>query len=185
MAEIEVERKSHSWIWWVIGIIILALIAWALLAGDDEEEIAVTPAPIEEPAMDPPPPEPVAQGPASLGDLLGNPAGYIGQTLELAPAEVQVAEVPSDGGFWVEDGGARVFVIINEPPPPGADESQQNEPLNIQPGQTVRIREAVAQDPTFITSLRGEISPESTEILESEPVYLVTDWGNVQIVDGQ
>lgn len=144
MAEIDVERKSSSWIWWVIGLIILVLIMWAWLAGDDDEDAVVTPvtiaAPIEEPtAAKPPPPEPIAQGPLSLADLLGNPGAYIGQGVDLAPDAVRVAAVPSDRGFWVEDGGARVFVIINEPPPPDANEAMVNEPLNIQPGQSVRI----------------------------------------------
>jgi len=50
MAEIDVQRKSNSWIWWVIGLIILALIAWAVFGGDAEDRVEVTPAPIEAPA---------------------------------------------------------------------------------------------------------------------------------------
>lgn len=72
MADIDVERKqSNSWIWWLLGLIVLGLLIWWLAAalGDDEPEVATTP--LEAPAAVPMGPvepgvvnEPVVPSPA-------------------------------------------------------------------------------------------------------------------------
>lgn len=52
MADIDVERKSSpTWLWWLLGLIVLALLIWALTRGDDEVETAeiVEPAPVVTP----------------------------------------------------------------------------------------------------------------------------------------
>ena len=43
MAEIRIEKKSYAWIWWLIGLIVLALVIWLIVgSGDDEAETAAT-----------------------------------------------------------------------------------------------------------------------------------------------
>jgi hypothetical protein len=186
MADIDVERKGPS-IWpWIIGLIILALLIWALveLFGEDEAEVAEAPVPaVVSPGpvpADPPPPEPIAQGPRTLADLMGTPAAFIGQPFS-TPAAVRVAEVPSDRGFWVEDQGARVFVVLNEGGPGTADvQGRVDERPDLNPGDMVQVTEAVAQDPTFINSLQGPLDDQTRQILQGLPVYLVTDARNIQ-----
>ena len=152
-----------------------------LLAGCAEEEPVEEVAPVVATPAPAPPPEPIAQSAAfSVADVFANPTPYVGRTV--TPEALRVAEVPSDRGFWVEEGGQRIFVVVNEPPAPAANEAMRNEPLNIQPGQTVRIREAVIQDPTFITSLPGNISEETRSILRGLPFYLVADARNINVL---
>lgn len=48
MADIDIERKgSPVWIWWILGLLVLGLILWALIGmgGDDDVDV-VEPAPV-------------------------------------------------------------------------------------------------------------------------------------------
>ena len=187
MADINVERKGPS-IWpWIIGLIVVALLIWALaeMLGDDDE-VAVAPVPEQGivPA-NPPPAEPVAQGPLNtIASVLGNPSGVVGQTFRPA-APLRVAEVVSDRGFWVEDQGQRLFVIINEGAP-GQPQGQADvqgaraEMPDVNPGDMIRITEGVVRDPTFLQNLQGPIEPETRQTANGLTVYLVTDGRNIQ-----
>lgn len=70
MADIDVERKGTSPLPWILGLILLALLAWALwsmLDDDDDGEVAVVPA---DTVADTTPIPPVAGGPAAGGDVV-------------------------------------------------------------------------------------------------------------------
>jgi hypothetical protein len=174
MADIDVERKGGmSWLWWILGLILLALIIWWIAAaGDDEPEVAevVEPAPVVTPTTTP---EPIAQGPLCVSQVLSAPMTYIGQTL--GTCQVQVVEVPTDRGFWVEENGQRIFAIIIDQP--------QEQPKDINPGQTVRITEAVLRDRTFLPQIPGVPLDQDTEnIAEQEEFFLVVDERNINIL---
>lgn len=52
MADIDIQRKSGmGWLWWVLGLIVLALLAWWFLAADNEE-VATDPTLTEQPAVE-------------------------------------------------------------------------------------------------------------------------------------
>jgi hypothetical protein len=74
MAEIDVERKSSpTWIWWLLGLIVLGLIAWVALSGDDPEPAdTIAPAPVSAPEV-----------PNGETDLAGLPGGL--RNLAAAP----------------------------------------------------------------------------------------------------
>ena len=189
MADIDIERKGPG-VWpWIIGLLLLGLLAWAVMEWVDVDEpeavvpvAAVDPAPLAPVATDPPPPAPVAQGAAlTLAGVLGNPAGYFGRTV--TPEAVRVTGVPSDRGFWVEDQGQRVFVVLNEGGPGTADvQGKQAEKPDIDPGDVVRIREAMVHDPSNLQNVQGPLDDQTRQVLNGLPVFLVTDARNVEIV---
>jgi hypothetical protein len=174
MADIDVERKGGgmSWLWWLIGLIVLALILWAIFAGDDEPEVAevVPPAPVVTPTTTP---EPVAQLPGiSIADILGDPAAFIGEDFT---DEVVVESVPTDRSFWIEDQGQRLFAIIIDDP--------AEEPKDINPGQELRITEGVLRDRTFLPEIPGVPLDQDTEnIAEQQPIFLTVDERNINIL---
>lgn len=54
MADIDVERKSSpTWIWWLLGLILLAVLIWALTRGGDDAD-TITPAPVAGPVVEDP-----------------------------------------------------------------------------------------------------------------------------------
>ena len=178
MAEINVERKSgFPWLWVILGLLVLALIIWWVMP--DEEPVAVAPLPAPA-VVDAPPPVPVAQGPAfTVADVLGNPTPWIGRTV--TPQALRVAEVPSDRGFWVEEQGQRMFVVLNEGGPGTADvQGQAAEQPDINPGDMIQITEAMVHDATFLQNIQGTLSPETRQILEGQQVFLVTDGRNIR-----
>jgi hypothetical protein len=193
MADIDVERKSGTaWIWWLLGLIVLALLAWWLFAGDDEPEVAgvVEPAPVVAPAgptpANPPPPAPVAQGGLlTLADVWANPAANFGNRV-YTPESVRVTEVISDRGFWVEDQGNRILVVLNESAPGAPNQADvQGMPAempDLNAGDMIQITEAMAHDPTQLQNLQGPIEPDVRQALNGQRVFLVTDGRNIRKV---
>lgn len=87
MADIDVERKKHGSIWpWILGLLLLALLVWALFAlfGDDEPEVVQDP--IAAPVATPAPAAPADSGvPPAVSTFLaqcteaqGSPQGQMG-----------------------------------------------------------------------------------------------------------
>lgn len=179
MADINVERKSPG-IWpWIIGLLVLALLIWALVAvlgGDDEAELAVVdPLATEVTEVDPtlPPvetPAPIAEGVGvPVSQIIESPATWTGRTVG---GEVRVVEVPTDRGFWIEDQGERLFVILRDAP--------AEQPVDINPGQTIRMSEAMIYDD--VANLPGEIDADTRNIVQGLPVFLGVDEANVEIL---
>ena len=110
----------------------------------------------------------------TIGDILGNPDRYVGETFP--QAEVNVTEVPTDRGFWIEDEGRRLFAIIIDQP--------QEEPKDINPGQTLRIEEGVLRDRTFLPAIPGVPLDQDTEnIAEQQPIFLTVDEQYINILE--
>ena len=182
MAEIEVQRKtSMAWLWWLLGALAVALLLWWLLAaGDDEEEVATVVDPAV-PAMVTPTttPEPIAQGSLCVAQVLSAPTTYIGQTLGTCP--VQVAEVVSDRGFWIEENGTRVFVVVNEGGAGVADaQGRMAERPDINPGQSINITEARVLD--NVANLAGPLDPQTQNAAQQQPWFLAIDAANVNVL---
>ncbi|MBW3570397.1 MAG: hypothetical protein KY467_04765 [Gemmatimonadetes bacterium] len=179
MADIDIERKrGGSWMW-VLGLVLLALVIWLLWGLFDGDDEAAVVEPVAAPVVDevqplPPaanPPTPVAQAAGiPVSQIIESPATWTGRTVG---GEVRVTEVVSDRGFWIEDQGERLFVLINESGPETPDVNQ---------GQTLRIREAVVYGAQNLANIPGTLEPQARQIAQGQPVVLATDGRNIEIL---
>lgn len=175
MANIELERNQGgmSWLWWVLGLLALILILWWIWP-DSETELGVVDEPMEsvEPVTTP---EPVAtMAGVTIGDILGSPDGFIDGSFP--GAEVMVVEVPTDRGFWIEDEGERLFAIVIDQP--------QEEFIDINPGQTLRIDQGMLRDRTFLPEIPGAPLDAATQaIAEQQDIFLVVDEAQITILE--
>lgn len=176
MANIELERNEGGmgWLPWVLGIMAVLLILWWMWPTG-ETELGVVDDDVEsyEPVTTA---EPVGtMAGASIGDILGSPDAFIDGSFPTA--EVMVAEVPTDRGFWIEDEGQRLFVIVIDQP--------QEEFVDINPGQTLRIDEGMLRDRTFLPEIPGApLDAATEEIADQQEVFLVVDEANITILTG-
>ena len=74
-------------------------------------------------------------------------------------------------GFWIQDQGERLFVLINESGPEAPDINQ---------GQSLRLPEAVVY--TSVQNLPGSLQEQARNIAQAQPVVLAVDSRSVQIV---
>lgn len=174
MAEIKMEKKESGgmgWLWVLIALILLALLAWWLWPEAEVEEPLVTATEIE--AVEPLP-EIVPETPElTLSQIVASPAMYVGQTYD---GVVRVTEVPTDRGFWVESDGARVFAILIDQP--------QESSIHIQQNTTIRMEQATVRDQTALGSLEGApLDAATEEIIRNEQVFLMVDEDNIQMPD--
>lgn len=165
MAEIKIEQKaSSSWLWWALGLVVLALLAWWLLAGrDDTRNVAVASgdvATVTDAGMIT---EWNALTAASAGELAG-------RRVALSAAPVQ--EVVSDKGFWVGDATNRAFIVRGDEsspatPPDGA--------VNV--GQTVAVWGMAERMPSDLTQQATAWNLRATDasVLGQQPVYVQAD----------
>ena len=161
-----------AWLWWILGLLLLALLVWWLWPdGDGDVEPLVTD---EVGVVEVEPVAPVVAevepGNIPIADILANPAQWAGREVS---GEVSVAEVPTDRGFWIEDGGARMFAILVDQPP---------EQPNVNAGQMVSISQAVLRDRTFLPEMQGApLDADTRRIAESQALFLVVDEANLTI----
>lgn len=104
-------------------------------------------------------------------EVLRAPTDWVGRTVS---GKARVVEVPTDRGFWVESGGQRIFAILIDQP--------QEDPIDINVGQTLQITTATVHDASTLDQIPGEPMEEETKTLaRSQPVYLVVDEDDVTI----
>lgn len=175
MAEIKIEPRRPA-IWaWVLGLLALLLIIWAAmeLLGNDPEAASLDPmlSPAVDVAptrLDPSPADTAAVG-IPFAAILGSPAGWVGRTVS---GEAAVPGVPTDRGFWIEDGGQRLFVVLDDGP--------AEVPINIQSGQKLRITGATVYDD--VANVPGELDADTRRILQDQPVFLGVHERNVEVL---
>lgn len=172
MAEIPVEKKSGlGWLWILLAILLLGLLIWWATTAGDDDEIAV-----ETETAEIVTPQVVGTAPGiSIGDILGDPAAYRGRDDFRAEVAVPVDAEMTDRGFWIEDEGERLYVILNDGP--------MEVPVHINPGQTLRIDQGMLRDRTFFPNLPGELDATTESIAEQQPIFLVVDEDNIEILE--
>jgi hypothetical protein len=173
MAEIPIEKKSNlTWLWILLGLILVALLIWWAVGSDDDAEV-VEPVAVEEQMVatedDAALP---AEGAATLATILANPAQYVGSAFS---GEVSVDGPLTDRGFWVESDGQRMFALIDDGP--------REVPMDINPGQQLQISTATVTSPASIGDLPGdELDADTRRIAEEQEVFLVVDEDNMEII---
>ena len=172
MAEIDVQRRNSTvWPWLLLGLLVLGIVVWAVAQAfdDGEEEVRSAPvatAPAADVEVGVPQRIPVAQ-------ILQTPAGFVGQILN---GEAQVVEVPTDRGFWIDDEGQRMFVIINETP------GTAGEVIDINSGQTLQMSDATLYDARNLQAVTGELDADTRRIASEQQFVLGVSAQNVRIV---
>lgn len=177
MAEIPVERKSSmTWLWILLALILLGLIIWWATSGDDEENLMADEDIVAADTLG----DEQADGTEGLGteggvtiaQILANPSQYIG-TSDFQ-GQFNVAEVPTDRGFWVEQNGDRLFALIIDQP--------AEEPKDINPGQQIRVTDGMIRDTTGLSEMPGEPLDEATQqIASDQDALLLVDEANIEI----
>ena len=191
MAEIHVEKKPRSgwaWVWVLLLLVAIAVLAW--LYWPDRVTGPNAPATTTDPAMGtdpsvvdavPLPDAPQApQSPAMISEIRANPEQWVGReylgVVNVADSgTTDETAMPSERGFWIEQDGQRLFVLVNDDP--------NRTPVVVTPGQTIRIRGTV-RDATFIPHLGSmNLSVEADEMLRTEPAYLVAEESAIELAE--
>lgn len=190
MAEIHVEKKPRSgwaWVWVLLLLGAIGLIAWLYWPDRVRTEPTAT-ATMTDPAMggDPsvvdtvPLPDVTQspQSPAMISEIRANPGQWVGREF-LGVVNVIEGDttddtaMPPERGFWIEQDGQRLFVLVNDDP--------NNMPAAVTPGQPIRIR-GMVRDATFIPQLGAmNLSGEADELLRKEPAYLVAEESAIEL----
>jgi hypothetical protein len=112
MADINVERKRPS-IWpWIVGLLVLALLIWAIAEMVDRDDVArVDPA--EEPAVPAPQPAVPHEAPVDLEQIAPLGSDDLGRMVNVSGS---VVGQPLDNGFWVLTDQDRVVFIQTDRP---------------------------------------------------------------------
>jgi len=170
MAEIHVERKTSgggaTWLWWVIGLVVAALVIWAFISWVNRPAyvaaVPTTPAAV--------PGAPVAPNMVPVEQILDHPAAWTGKTVS---GDMMVSQVVSDRAFWAENQGDKVLVVLNEVP---------GEIKEINAGQRIRLNGATVYGRTQLDRVSGSLAPQARQIAEGQPAILTVDSQNVDVL---
>lgn len=195
MEEIRIERRKSPW-GWIVGLLLLLLLAWGVYQWIQRNGIVDTGAPaatatvppIAEPieplpageagnglAPTPAPPTAADNAPIAVAAIVAGPAFFQGQPVV---GTVQVVEVPDAGGFWVEQDGQRLYAAIIRSP----DMQASVRPESVGPGRQVRLS-GVVHDSARSSQLGADIDPAAREIIAGQRVFLLVDADNILAMD--
>lgn len=180
MAQIPVEKKRGTPVWiWLLALLLLLLLLWWLFdwLGDDEDVTPVADAPVVTEEIEPITPvgtPEMVDDEVTLGDITTAPDRWIGRSFP--QMQVVVAEVPTDRGFWIEGEGERLLVLVEDQP--------QEQRVDINPGQTVRIDGGTLRSPDYLPQLGGDpIESDTESLVREQEIFLVTDERNITILE--
>lgn len=191
MAELGIQKKQGSnWLWWIIALVVLALLAWWLIAANSHKtmtgqgDVVATPATV---AVALPETEAMATTPA-MGEA-PTPGGAITDlsTLttaatagQLAGRPVMLSSVPvqkavSDKGFWAGSGSTssgHIFVVrgnqtASYTAPDGA----------VTAGKSVMIYGTAQAMPADLTqqSTAWNLTSTDKQTMAAQPLYIMAD----------
>ncbi len=185
MAEIDIQKKqSSNWLPWVIGLVVLALLAWWLIGANSrkttttETDVVAQPVAVAEPGA-----VPVTTNTGMITDLgtltaataVGDLAGR-----QVMLSSVQVVKAVSDKAFWAGTGSApsgNIFVVR------GNQNASYTAPDGaVTAGKRAMIFGTVQAMPSDLTQQSTEWNLASTDkdVLAKKPLYVMAD--SVRIV---
>ncbi|MBW3565564.1 MAG: hypothetical protein KY459_12630 [Acidobacteria bacterium] len=172
----EPAKRGLAWLWAAIVVILLILLfVWLWPTGEEVIEPIDTEVAEEIVPLDPPPASEVDTAVVDfrLADIRVSPVSWSGRQVS---GEATVAEVPTDRGFWIEEDGQRLFVVLIDEP--------AEVPKDINANQRIRFRDAtVHTDASDLDAIPGEpLSASTRQIIAGEPAFLVVDERNVEIL---
>jgi hypothetical protein len=155
MAEIPIERKSGSkWLWILLALLALALIAWWILDDDGDDVVEYTDQAVVTDTV-----------PAATGMLVA------GESVDMDG--VEVTSLAGDMAFYIEMNGQQVPVFFDQVPTPG--DATEGE-YDINPGSILNIEGEVRSatdtlpanaDPSILGQSQNYIFAESIEMVGS------------------
>lgn len=150
MADIHVEKRNSMWPW-ILGLIVLALLLWALFEGFDRDR-AVAPVGgvgVEEEI-------PVAV-------IVGQPETYRDQNVT---GIATVAAVDAEG-VWVEQDGQRLLVRVE----PGVGQAYDPVAAGLGVGDTVRLTGIVREEAVGVGDpMSPTVAPDVYLAVEAEDI---------------
>jgi hypothetical protein len=114
-----------------------------------------------------------AGGMLPVAAILGNAAQYDGQTVS---GTARVVDVPSDRGFWVEDNGQRLLVVLGEK---GAGTNAPEHHTDIKTGQTLRLSGHVFRKGAQVPG--NVLDAETRRMAENQAAFLHVNPQDVQM----
>lgn len=193
MADIDIEKKKKGMgiLPWILGLLLLGLILWGLTqCGDDEveqtEAVVTTTGDTSDTAMAAMPMDTgmamadttamgaagaagAAAGALPVAAILASPGQYGTQSVS---GTARVTDVISDRGFWVEEGGQRMFVVIAEP-------QASEQAIDINTGQTIRLSGTVREG-SAAGQLTG-LEQEAQRTAQGQPAFLLVNPSDVSV----
>ena len=191
MADIDIEKKKGGMgiLPWILGLLLLGLILWGLTrCGDDDadEAVVVTTDTLVTDTTTTMAPMPMdtgmamadttaagaagaAAGALPVAAILANPGQYGTQAVS---GTARVTDVISDRGFWVEEGGQRMFVVIAEP-------QASEQAIDINTGQTIRLSGTVREG-SAAGQLTG-LEAEAQRTAQGQPAFLLVNPSDVSV----
>lgn len=175
MAEINLERKQGGggmgWLWALIALVVIALIAWWLWP-DDEMDTVDDPVGVE--TVEPREMQPAMPDEEGLALITSNPSAWM--DMPFPPTEATVGDRMTDRGFFIEADGAELMVLIVDQP--------REVPMDINPGQRLRITGGTLRGADYMNQVEGDpLTPETRSLVQEQEIYLVVDEANITILE--
>jgi hypothetical protein len=156
---------------WLVGSLLLAVLIWWMVEATTPEARLTTIrrapdvviAPREQVAgARQQTPDVVQTGAVRLSDVVMAPTRYLGREVS---GDAIVERVVSDRGFWIIEGGRRLFALLHHAIP--------ESPPDIDAGQRIRLR-GVFTDPAIVDSVvSGPLAADARQSLQGQPGFIL------------
>lgn len=183
MARLHHEPRKSRLRWLLAFPLLLLLWAlWQIFNRDEPQPVAdaippdelpaeanapqrhITPAPM------PPPPTAADSGQVPVSVIVIAPEDYVGQTVA---GTARIADLLPGKGFWIEQGGERMFTLIAQPRASAA--------VALRRGQEVRLS-GVVHDASMVERVPEALDAPTRTMVAAQPAFLLVDGGNISVI---
>lgn len=164
---------------WLIPLALLGVLAFALINlfdRDDDREVAANTGATTTAVAGGEVGTAVPEAMLPVAAILNAPAQYASQTVAGA---ARVTDVVSDRGFWIEENGQRLFVVLGEK---GAGTNAAEHVVDIEAGQTVRMSGHVYTSAEQVPG--GRLENDARQAIAGQKAFLHVNPQDVSVVSG-